>query len=105
MTAQVVDLDARIANLQASESALQAIMARATTIADVLKVQQELTGVRGDIESMIAQRDNLADQAAMGTLDVIFTVPVVAAAVARVAGTWAARSTTPSPRWFALHRC
>jgi len=82
VTAQVVDLDARIANLQASESALQAIMARATTIADVLKVQQELSAVRGDIESMIAQRDTLSDQAAMGTLDVIFTVPVVAAAVA-----------------------
>jgi hypothetical protein len=32
VTAQVVDLDARIANLRATESALQAIMARATEI-------------------------------------------------------------------------
>ncbi|MEX2546371.1 MAG: DUF4349 domain-containing protein, partial [Chloroflexota bacterium] len=70
VTAQVVDLDARIANLRASELALQEIMSRATTITDVLKVQGELTGVRGDIESMTAQRDHLADQAALGTLEV-----------------------------------
>ena len=82
VTAQVVDLDARIANLRASEAAVQAIMERAGTITDVLKVQQELTAIRSDIESMVAQRDNLADQAAMGTLQVTFSVPVVAAAVA-----------------------
>lgn len=82
VTAQVIDLDARIANLQASELALQAIMGRATTITDVLKVQQELTAVRGDIESMIAQRDQLADQAALGTLEVAYSVPVDEAAVA-----------------------
>ena len=58
VTAQVIDLDARIANARASEAALQAIMARATTIPDVLKVQGELTSVRGDIESMTAQRDS-----------------------------------------------
>ena len=82
VTAQAVDLDARIANLRATESALQAIMVKATTIADVLKVQAELTGVRGDIESLVAQRDKLGDQAALGTLEVAFNVPVVAAAVA-----------------------
>jgi hypothetical protein len=82
VTAQVVDLDARIANLRASEAALQAIMARAGTIADVLKVQAELTKVRSDIESMTAQRDHLADQAALGTLEVGFNVPVTAANVA-----------------------
>ncbi len=82
VTAQVIDLDARIANFQASELALQGIMGRATTITDVLKVQEELSAVRGDIESMIAQRDHLADQAALGTLEVAYSVPVDEAAVA-----------------------
>lgn len=82
VTAQVIDLDARIANLRASELALQGIMGRATSIADVLRVQEELTSVRGDIESMVAQRDNLADQAALGTLEVAYSVPVDEAAVA-----------------------
>ena len=82
VTAQVVDLDARIANLQSTESALQAIMVQATTITDVLKVQDELTAVRGNIESLTAQRDLLATRAALATLTVTFNVPVAAASVA-----------------------
>lgn len=82
VTGQVVDLDARIANLRVTEAALQGIMTGATTITDVLKVQTELTKVRGDIESMTAQRDLLANRAALGTLDVTYRVPVVASSVA-----------------------
>jgi uncharacterized protein DUF4349 len=75
VTGQVVDLDARIANLQSTEVALQGIMAKASTITDILKVQNELTQVQGDIESMTAQRDLLANQAALATLEVGFNVP------------------------------
>ena len=82
VTAQVIDLDARIANLRVSETALQQIMTQATTIPDVLNVQEELTSVRGEIESMTAQRDHLADQAALGTLEVHFNVPTVQSALA-----------------------
>jgi hypothetical protein len=78
VTAQVVDLDARLANLRVTETALQAIMDRATTITDVLKVQSELTKVRGDIERLTAERDHLAAQAALGTLEVGFNLPAVA---------------------------
>jgi hypothetical protein len=78
VTAQVVDLDARLANLRTTEAALQAIMARANTITDVLKVQAELTQVRGQIESLTAQRDNLANQAALATLNVAYNPPPVA---------------------------
>lgn len=79
VTAQVVDLEARLANLRVTETALQSIMDRATTIDDVLEVQRELTKVRGDIESLTAQRDNLAARAALATLTVTFGVPVAAA--------------------------
>jgi len=82
VTGQVIDLDARIANLKASESALQAIMARASTIPDVLNVQDKLTSVQGDIESMTAQRASLADRAALATLTVDFNVPVAETTVA-----------------------
>ena len=47
VTTQVVDLAARIKNLQATEQALQGIMDRAVEIKDVLAVQAELTTVRG----------------------------------------------------------
>lgn len=76
VTTQVVDLDARLANLRVTETAMQLIMDRATTITDVLKVQQELTTIRGEIERLTAQRDVLANRAALATLEVGFGVPV-----------------------------
>ena len=82
VTAAVVDLDARIANLTASEAALQSIMTRAGTIDDVLKVQKELSTVRGQIEQLAAERDHLQEQAALATLAVTFSVPIVAVATA-----------------------
>lgn len=72
VTTQVVDLGARIANLQATEHALQGIMDRAREIKDVLAVQAELTTVRGEIEQMTAEKTHLQQQAAMSTLSVTF---------------------------------
>ena len=72
VTTQVVDLGARIKNLEATERALQAIMDRATEIKDVLSVQSELTKVRGEIEQMTAEKSHLEQQAAMSTLTVTF---------------------------------
>jgi hypothetical protein len=82
VTAQVVDIEARIENLRASEAALQEIMDRAGTIDDVLEVQRELTSVRSEIESLTAQRDLLANRAQLATLEVTFGVPIVATTVA-----------------------
>lgn len=81
VTAQVVDLGARIKNLQATELALQGIMTRATEIKDVLSVQAELTTVRGQIEQLTAQKTNLEGLAAFSTLSVTFSLkpdPVLA---------------------------
>jgi hypothetical protein len=83
VTATVVDLDARIANLHASEAALVEIMDRAGRIDDVLAVQSRLEVVRGQIEQLEAQRANLADQAALSTLTVSWLTPVAAVAVAQ----------------------
>jgi hypothetical protein len=77
VTTQVVDLDARITNLRAAEAQLQGIMARAEKIPDILEIQAQLTQVRGEIESYVAQKQNLEDQATYGTLAVTFEVPVL----------------------------
>jgi hypothetical protein len=74
VTTQVVDLGARIKNLQATETALQGIMNRATEIKDVLAVQAELTTVRGQIEQMTAEKQSLEGQAAYSTLAVTFSL-------------------------------
>lgn len=82
VTGQVLDLGARIDNLQATEKALQAIMARATKIQDVLDVQQQLTDVRGQIEQLQTEKQHLEEQAALSTLTVDFGLPIVAVTAA-----------------------
>lgn len=86
VSAQVVDLRARIANLEVTERALQAIMDQATKIEDVLKVQKELTTVRGAIEEAVARKTDFEDQAAFSTLTVRFGLKPVAAVVATQEG-------------------
>src|SRR5258706_13676992 len=76
VTNQVVDLGARITNLRASEAALQAIMAKAVKISEVLDVQAKLTDVRGQIEQLVAEKQQLEQRAAVGTLTVVFSLPV-----------------------------
>ena len=70
VTMQLVDLEARLRNLRASEAALLDLMTRANNVSDVLAVQTQLTAVRGDIESYDAQRAAIADQVAMTTISV-----------------------------------
>jgi hypothetical protein len=83
VTAQVVDLDARIDNLRASEDALVTIMDRAGRIDDVLAVQIRLEDVRRQIEQLTAQRDELAGRAALATITASWMTPVAAVAVAQ----------------------
>ena len=73
VTMQLVDLEARLRNLRASEAALLELMTRATTVSDVLSVQTQLTAVRSDIESYDAQRAAIADQVAMTTISVMIS--------------------------------
>lgn len=87
VTSQVVDLGARLTNLRATESALQAIMAKATKIPDILEVQAQLTGVRMEIEQLTAQKQSLEERAAMATVTVGFSLPP-AVAVTQVQEGW-----------------
>ena len=82
VTGQLIDLGARIDNLRASETSLQAIARMATKIADVLEVQNRLSEVRGQIEQLDAQRSHLSDQASLGTLEATYGLEVAAVAEA-----------------------
>lgn len=72
VTAKVVDLGARIRNLQVTEQALQSIMDKAGSIKDVLSVQDQLTDVRGQIEQLTAEKAHLEEQASFSTLTATF---------------------------------
>jgi len=86
VTGQVLDLGAQITNLRASEAALQAIMARADKIADVLAVQGELSRTQGEIEQLSTQKKHLQEQAAFSTATVTFVLKPDAAVVATSKG-------------------
>jgi Domain of unknown function (DUF4349) len=81
VTGQVLDLGARIDNLKTTEAALQAIMARATKIADVLDVESQLSDVQGQIEQLSTQQAHLKDQASLATLSVLYALPPTPATV------------------------
>jgi len=83
VTGQVIDLEARIRNLRASETALQKIAGSATRISDVLEVEQQLTNVRGQIEQLSAALADLQDRAGFATLTATYGIPIVAIDVAR----------------------
>jgi len=75
VTQQHVDMKARLGNLQAEQGRLRQLFARATTVKDMLAIEQELTRVQGEIESMQAQISYLEKQAAMATVTIELTEP------------------------------
>jgi hypothetical protein len=70
VTGQVVDLGARIDNLEASEASYRELVARAERVEDILAVQSRLDQVRGEIEQLTAQLEALEGQAALSTLTI-----------------------------------
>lgn len=70
VTGQRVDLDARVAALQASVDRLTALMKSAATTADLLQAEKELTSRQADLDSLRAQRAQLGDQISYATLTV-----------------------------------
>jgi hypothetical protein len=73
---QIVDLEARMTNLRASEAALQKIAEGAANVSDLLQVQQQLTDVRGQIEELDAQHAQLVNQVQYGTLVTTFGLEI-----------------------------
>lgn len=68
VTLQVTDLDARIEALQASVDRLEALIAQATTTADLLEAENALTERQAELDSLTAQRAYLAEQVDLSTL-------------------------------------
>jgi len=76
VTMQVLDLEARLENLRASEDAFLKLLDRAQTVADVVAVQSELSRIQGDIESFEAQLTGVKDQVEMASIMLSLSLPV-----------------------------
>jgi hypothetical protein len=69
ITAQYLDLEARLSNGRNTERRLTELLQQRTgKLSDVLAVETELSRVRGEIESMESQRKSLANQVDFATL-------------------------------------
>jgi len=69
VTAQYVDLNARLLNARNTEQRLTDLLRQRTgKLADVLAVETEITRVRGEIERMEAERKNLVNRVGFATV-------------------------------------
>ena len=84
VTSAIVDLAARLTNLQASEAQYRLLLAKAVKIEDILAVQSHLDDVRGQIEQLQAQQKELTGLADLATL----TVTLVPGVVQQATGRW-----------------
>ncbi len=73
VTDQIVDLEARLKNLRASEVQLRTLLARAGEIADILEVERELTRTRGEIEQYQAQLESVKSRVSYSIISLELT--------------------------------
>lgn len=82
VTAQVVDLDARIKATQASVDRMTQLLAQAQRMEDLLAIEAQLSARQAELDSLTAQRKYLADQVALSTISIsVAPTPAVAPAV------------------------
>jgi hypothetical protein len=84
VTADVADVDGRLAAARASAARLRALIGRAASVAEVTALESELSTREGEIESLASRRRALGDGTALATLTV--TLERDAARPAHVAG-------------------
>jgi len=73
VTAEYVDLEARLRVLRGTRDQLLGLLSRATTIPDILAVQDRLNATQTEIERLEGQQRVLDDKVALGTLKVTVT--------------------------------
>jgi hypothetical protein len=80
VTEEFVDLEARKANLEHTEAALQKLLDDRQQLgrtSDILEVHRELTNIRGQIEQIEGRMRYLANQAALSTITIELTPDVL----------------------------
>jgi hypothetical protein len=90
VSAEFVDLQARLTHLLTQESVMLKLMERAQTIPDTIRVQGELQGIQLEIERLRGRIRFLDDQTDLSTIEVrLFEAGAVAAKDGEFAKAWA----------------
>lgn len=87
VTLEVTDLDARIQALEVSVGRLQALVAQAGSVADLLEAESALTQRQAELDSLRAQRAYLAEQVALSTIS-LSLLPEATAPAPEPGGFW-----------------
>ncbi len=78
VTEEYTDLQARLRNLQATEQRYLDLLSRATSINDILSLEDRLTNARGQIEQVQGRINVLDDLTDLATISVRLALPAVA---------------------------
>jgi hypothetical protein len=70
VTEEVVDLQSRIATQRASVARVRQLLAKASTVEEIVRIEQEVTSREADLESLEQRSQALAGQVAMSTVTV-----------------------------------
>jgi len=75
VTEEFVDLEARLKNKKALEAQFLEIMKRAASVEDALKVQSDISDVRGEIEQIQGRMRFHQNQSALSTISIKIVLP------------------------------
>lgn len=87
-TTEVQDVDSRVASAKAGLRRLRKILDRASSVDEVLKVEDAISGRESDLESLQARQKALNGQTTYGTVDLDITGPPPAAPGSERPGFW-----------------
>jgi uncharacterized protein DUF4349 len=73
VSAQYVDLNARLANAEAQRDAMLALLTKAQTVSDIINVQNQIGQITGEIEQLEGQIKYLNDNTSYSTITVTLT--------------------------------
>ncbi|MGX7824136.1 DUF4349 domain-containing protein [Actinokineospora sp. 24-640] len=68
VTEQLVDVDSRITTQRTSVARVRALLAKATDLDEIVRVEAELTRREADLESLLKRRETLSGQVAVSTV-------------------------------------
>jgi hypothetical protein len=109
VTDQVVDVESRVASQRASVARVRDLMERATTLADVVALEGELSSRQAELEALQAQQARLTERTSLATITLVLSETAVqpkpreddeTSFLDALAGGWDAFVTTL--RWIAV---
>ena len=75
VTSQVIDVEERVQTLRTSIDRLQKFQRDTANIDDLIRFEREITDREAELQSLLAQRDYLADQTTMATITLHISTP------------------------------